>query len=686
MKNPFLNIPYYPEFDKMTPEFAEAAFRRLIPETIQKVDEIENNFEPTWDGLILRLHQACEPLSMAWGLFEHLKSVVDNDGWRKIEDQFLPQMITFSQKVSQSKKFYQGYKAIEKQDQEKSVLDSVRRRILKQAISGMEQSGVGLPDEERKTLNEREIKISQCSMLFSNHLLDATKAFSLLLKMPEEVDGLPESLLAATAVAEEGKKPDPKKGPWKITLAAAIYFPFMKHSKNRAAREELYRAYMTRASSGEIDNRPLIEEIIKLRGEYARQLGYATYADLNLSTKMAKTVPAVDHLLRELADASLPTAAKEREERDAFARQHGFAGEKLELWDTAFWSERQREALYQYSEEDLKKYFPFPSVLKGLFGLAERLFGIKIQEADGEVPVWHPDVRFFRVNDENGAPIASFYLDPYSRPATKQGGAWMNSFRNRERKPDGSVVLPIAVLVCNQSLPIGGQPSLMRFDEVSTIFHEFGHSLQHMLTTVDYPEASGVSGIEWDAVEIASQFMENWCYDHATLQSLAHHVETGETLPESFYQKIKAAKNYMAANAMIRQLYFAMTDMDLYARYQKHPEWKNADDVQEKNRKVLRLPENIPEDHFLCSFSHIFAGGYAAGYYSYKWSEVISADLFAAFEEVGLDDGEKIRETGRRYRDTILSLGGGTDPAEVFRMFRGRDPSIDAILRHAGLK
>ena len=401
---------------------------------------------------------------------------------------------------------------------------------------------------------------------------------------------------------------------------------------------------------------------------------------------MAKRVETVDALLKELADASLPTAEKEREQRNAYARAHGFEESKFELWDAAYWTERQHEALYQYSEEELKQYFPFPKVLEGLFGLAERLFGIEIREADGEVPVWHPDVRFFHVADQDGTPLASFYLDPYSRPETKQGGAWMNSFRSRERSADGTLTLPIAVLVCNQSVPVGGQPSLMRFEEVTTLFHEFGHSLQHMLTTVDMPEASGINGVEWDAVEIASQFMENWCYDYSTLKSLSRHIKTGEALPDSFYEKIKASRNYMAANAMIRQLYFAMTDMDLYARYLTHPEWKDAHAVQELNRQKLELPENIPEDRFLCTFSHIFAGGYGAGYYSYKWSEVISADAFAAFEEVGLTNERKIRETGRRYRDTILSLGGGTDPSEVFRMFRGRDPSTAAILRHAGLQ
>jgi oligopeptidase A len=323
-------------------------------------------------------------------------------------------------------------------------------------------------------------------------------------------------------------------------------------------------------------------------------------------------------------------------------------------------------------------------VLEGLFQLAERLFSITITPADGEAPVWHPDVRFFRVADADGTPRACFYLDPYSRPATKSGGAWMNDFRTRDRRADGTLQLPMAVLVCNQSVPVGGQPPVMRFQEVNTLFHEFGHALQHMLTTVEEPEASGVNGIEWDAIEIASQFMENWCYDRPTLKGLSRHAETGEPLPDALFDKLVAAKNYRAATAMCRQLFFAAIDMDLYARYPK-PEWPDADAVKRQNAVAYLPTPLLPEDRFLCSFTHIFGGGYAAGYYSYKWSEVLSADAFAAFEEAGLTDDAAVRATGLRFRDTLLALGGGEDPMAVYRHFRGRAPTVDALLRHSGL-
>lgn len=685
--NPFIDIPYFPAFDQMTPEGADAAFERLLPETTEAVNQLEASFTPTWEGLVRPLDEICRPLHEAWGFFHHLKSVVDNDGWRTVEEKYLPQVIAFSQRIAQSKAFYEGYLQLEAADRAHPCLNAIQRRILAQMIRDMKYSGVGLPDEEQKHFNELTLQQAQTSQNFSNHVLDATKAFSLLLTQPEEVAGLSDSLLAITAqaAAGEGETADPKKGPWKITLDAAVRFPFMKNAENRSARETVCRASAVRASSGELDNTPLIEERLKLSRESANMIGFNTYADLKLSTKMAGSVEAVDRLIADLQKAALPFAKRENQDLLAFAKRNGFAEERLQVWDVAYWSERQREALYDYNEEELSHYFPFPHVLKGLFALSERLFGIVISEATGEVPVWHKDVRFFHVKDSDGTPIAHFYLDPYSRPETKRGGAWMNEFRTRERKADGSLVLPIAVLVCNQSVPIGDKPALMRFGEVNTLFHEFGHSLQHMLTTVDEPAASGINGVEWDAVEIASQFMENWCYDRDTVRAISAHDETGESLPDDLFDKLVAAKNYRSGNAMIRQLFFAATDMDLYARYPR-PEWPDADAVKKANEKRFEIDPVLDEDRFLCSFSHIFAGAYSAGYYGYKWSEVLSADVFAAFEEAGLDNEEAVRKTGRRYRDTILALGGGTHPSEVFRLFRGRDPSIEPLLRQTGLQ
>lgn len=686
-KNPFLDIPYLPAFDRMTPAAAREAFDALLPDALAAVERLEASFTPTWEGLVRPLYDCCHPLFLAWGLFSHLKSVVDNDEWRAVEDAFLPRIVAFSQRVSQSRRLYEGCVRLRDADRAAPCLGPVRRRILDKAIRAAEQAGVGLPGDKRERFNALALRLSQCATDFSNHLLDATKAFSLTLSGPGEADGMPPSLKAVTAqaAAGPGRPADPEKGPWKITLDAAVLLPFMRHSRNRAAREKLFRASAARASSGPLDNSPLIEEILRIRREQANLLGFKTYADLNLSTKMARDVPSVDRLIRRLSAAALPAARREMARLLAFARENGFEEDALRPWDTAFWSERLREALYDYSDEALSRYFPFPRVLEGLFRLAERLFGIAIAPADGDAPVWHPDVRFFRVSSAaSGAPLAAFYLDPYSRPETKLGGAWMNEIRARDRAPGAGLSLPLAVVVCNQSVPVGGRPPLMRFDEVQTLFHEFGHALQQMLSTVDEPDASGVNGIEWDAVEIASQFMENWCHDRATLRALGRHVDTGAPLPGELFDKIAAAKNHMAASAMMRQLYFAATDMDLHARYPR-PGWPDADAVRRDDEQKYSVHPALPGDRFLCSFSHIFAGGYAAGYYSYKWSEVISADAFAAFEEAGLADPAAVRETGRRFRDTFLALGGGTPPADVFRLFRGRDPSIDAILRHAGL-
>ena len=688
--SPFYHLPYYPAFDQLTPENATPAFEQLLAEANQAVDALERDHSPTWDGLMRPLHDACHPLSDAWGILCHMLSVMNSEGWRNVQEALQPGVVIFSLRVGQSRTFYDGYCALRDADRAAPCLTPAQRRILTKTIQDAEQAGVGLTPEQQARFNEIQMDLARLSTDFRNHVLDATKAYSLTLRTREETDGLPPALLAVAAqAARESDPPDdanatPENGPWRITLDTAVYLPFMQNSRNRPAREKLCRASATRASSGATDNTQVIESILALHREQAALLGYATFADLSLSSKTAKTVAAVDTLIAQLADVACDAAHREANDLLAFAREHGFTENALQPWDIAFWAERQREHLYDYSDEELSRYFLFPRVLEGLFRLAERLFGIVITPADGEAPVWHPDVRFFRVADGDNTPLACFFLDPYSRPATKSGGAWMNDLRTRDRRPDGSVKLPMAVLVCNQSVPVGNQPPVMRFQEVNTLFHEFGHALQHMLTTVEEPNASGVNGIEWDAVEIASQFMENWCYDRATLKGLSRHAETGEELPDALFDKIVAAKNHRAATAICRQLFFAATDMDLYARY-PNPEWPDADAVKRNNAEKYSPVPLLPEDRFLCSFGHIFGGAYAAGYYSYKWSEVLSADAFAAFEEAGLDDDAAVRATGRHFRDTLLALGGGEDPLEVYRRFRGRAPTIAALLRHSGL-
>ncbi len=685
--SPFYHIPYYPAFDKMTPENAAPAFTQLLAEAQAAIDALEKHNTLSWSGLIRPLYDACHPLYDAWGILCHMLSVMNSESWRRVQENVQPEIVAFSLRVGQSRTFYQGFCALRERDKAESFLTAVQRRILTKTIQGAEQAGVGLPPEKQARFNAIQMELAKLSTGFRNHVLDATKAYSITLKTPEEADGLPPALLAvaAQAVNDAGEATaTAANGPWRITLDTAVYLPFMMHSRNRTAREQLYRAYATRASSGLSDNTQVIEQCLALRRELAELLGFQTFADLSLSTKTAKAVAVVDSLITQLANASYGAGQREASDLLTFARQHGFTEDTLQPWDITFWAERQRELLFDYSDEELSRYFLFPHVLEGLFSFAERLFDIKITPADKEVPVWHPDVRFFRVADKDGTPLACFYLDPYSRPETKNSGAWMNDFRTRDRRPDGSLQLPMAVLVCNQSVPVGNALPVMRFQEVNTLFHEFGHALQHMLTTVEEPDASGVNGIEWDAIEIASQFMENWCYDRATLKGLSRHAETGSELPDALFDKLVAAKNYRAATAMLRQVFFAATDMDLYARYPR-PEWPDADTVKRTNANKYSPTPLLPEDRFLCSFGHIFGGGYAAGYYSYKWSEVLSADAFAAFEEAGLGDDVAVRATGRRFRNTLLALGGGEDPMDVYRRFRGRAPSIDALLRHSGL-
>ena len=459
----------------------------------------------------------------------------------------------------------------------------------------------------------------------------------------------------------------------------------MQHSLRRDLRETVYRAFISRASTGEWDNSEIISKILKLRREKAELLGFRSFAEVSLAEKMAPSVVAVEEMFEKLRAASRLVAEKELDELKQLASSGGQT-EDFKHWDAAFWAERLREQRYDYTDEELRPYFSLPRVLDGLFSLLTRLFGITIQAADGDAPIWHPDVRFFRVFDAEGKsekPLAAFYLDPYSRPENKRGGAWMDTCLPR-RRFKGQVELPVAHLVCNSTPPIGDTPSLMTFREVETLFHEFGHGLQHMLTTVDEADAAGINGVEWDAVELPSQFMENWCYHRPTINGLSAHYQTGEPLPDELFNKLTAARNFRAASVMLRQLLFGMTDIYLHHQFDPSSN-ESAFDVQRRMAEKTSVMPPLPEDRMLCAFSHIFSGGYAAGYYSYKWAEVLSADAFGAFEEAGLDNESAVKSTGRRFRDTVLSLGGSRHPLEVFRDFRSRDPDPMALLRQCGL-
>ncbi|MEA5510325.1 M3 family metallopeptidase [Crocosphaera sp. UHCC 0190] len=682
--NPLLIGKGLPPFDQIKPEQVIPAMTELLPELDSKLTHLEASVILSWEGLVEPLTEIEEKLTWTWGIIGHLMGVKNSPELRQAYETVQPQVVEFINKLSQSKPLYQAFKTLK----ESSVWDSLenaQKRIVETAIREAELSGVGLTDEKREKFNQIQLEMADLSTKFSNHVLDATKAFKLKLTTEKEVEGLPASLLslaAQTARTEGEETATPEAGPWVITLDYPSYIPFMKYSTQKDLREKVYKASISRASRGELDNNPLIERILELRKEQSQLLGYDTYAEVSLARKMAPNVEAVETLLEELRKVSYDAAVKDLETLKTFAKT-----EDLQPWDVSFWAEKQREILFNFTAEELRPYFPLPQVLDGLFTLAKRIFGVTIIAADGEVPVWQEDIRYFQVNNEAGEAIAHFYLDPYSRPAEKRGGAWMNDCIGRAKirlEEQFTTRLPVAYLICNQTPPVDGKPSLMTFEEVTTLFHEFGHGLQHMLTKVDYPGASGINNVEWDAVELPSQFMENWCYDKATLFNMAKHYETGETLPEHYYNKLIAARNYMSGSAMLRQLHFSFLDLELHHRYQPNGNETPAQ-VRERIAEKTTVMKPLPEDAFLCSFGHIFAGGYAAGYYSYKWAEVLSADAFSAFEEAGLEDEKAVSETGKRFRDTVLALGGSLHPMEVFKAFRGREPKTEPLLRHSGL-
>lgn len=552
-----------------------------------------------------------------------------------------------------------------------------------------------------------KVRMAELATSFSNHVLDATKEFSLTVMDGSKLEGVPDSAKAMWAQshnqflkseAKEGEdvsEMDPEKGPWRLTLDMPSYIAAMSHVQDREIREKIYKAHIQKAS--EIDegknNVPLIYEILTLRAEMAKMLGYKNYAELSLASKMAPSIEAVAELSNLMAEKAVPAAKKELEEVTALAREQGgdeYAKlEKLEPWDVTFWSERLKESKFDMTEEELRPYFALPAVLYGMFGLLNRLFDVEVKASDGEAEVWNDDVRFFKIFDNaTGKHIASFFLDPYSRPANKRGGAWMADCIGKSEATNRDI--PVAYLTCNGSPPVGDKPSLMTFREVETLFHETGHGLQHMLTKATVGDVAGINGIEWDAVELPSQFMENFCYDEKTVYGFANHWETGEPLPKEKFDKLCEQKIFNAGMMACRQLYLGQMDMALHSDYDpvagEKGEGPSIFDVQREVASKY-IPHSMPleEDRFLCGFSHIFAGGYSAGYYSYKWAEVMSADAFGAFEDVGLKNEEEVKKVGNKFRDTVLSLGGGVSPSQVFKQFRGRDPTPDALLRHSGL-
>lgn len=688
--NPLLESGVFPAFDRIRAEHIAPAMRQLLDELDVALRNLEAHAHPTWEGLVEPLERLGDRLRVTWGIVGHLMGVKNSDTLRAAYEDMQPAVVQFFMRLGQSQAIYRTLQEL-RNGPAWHECDATQQRIVEVLLRDAELSGVGLQGEKKERFNAIQQELAELSTQFSNHVLDATKAFALTLDDPQDVEGLPASLLHVVAqAAREAGTPDAtaENGPWRITLDYPSFMPFMAHSRQRHLREQLYRASITRASSGELDNAPLIARILQLRQEMAALLGYGSFAELSLASKMAPDVSTVESFLEELRQASLSAAQQDLEDQRQCAAAAGAPdAADLRHWDLPFWAERRREQQYDFSEEALRPYFPLPRVLDGLFALARRLFGVRIEAADGDVPVWHEDVRFFHIYDEHGREIAAFYLDPYSRPAEKRGGAWMDECVGRSRllAPSGQPVrLPVAYLICNQTPPVGDQPSLMSFSELRTLFHEFGHGLHHMLTAIDHGMAAGINNVDWDAVELPSQFMENWCYHRETLLGMSGHVETGEPLPDDLYDKLCAARHYRAGSLMLRQLSFGLIDLALHHRHDPHGT-ESAFDLQRRLAPLTSVLPPLPEDRFLCSFGHIFAGGYAAGYYSYKWAEVLSADAFAAFEEAGVDDPKAVAAVGRRYRETILALGGSRPPMEVFQAFRGREPTTAALLRHAGL-
>ena len=692
-KSDFFICKGLPDFEKFTPEIIQNEFPKVLNNLENDFNDIQAYFEKLlteekldWDQIMMPLNKINEELRWSWGVISHLNAVNNSESLRDVYSKFLPEVIKLGNKIGQSKVIYKALIRLK----DTNVFDITKNRILDKEILDMEHSGISLEDADQKRFNQNSERLGDLSTKFSNNVLDATNKWFLILEDHLQIEGLPERVLELMAISAKNhlkrtEKINPKNGPWKLSLDIPTYTAFMTYAKNRDLRETLYKAFVSRASQGDENNNIIIKEILDIRQDQANILGYKSWADLSLSTKMANEIQNVEKLLEELREPSFKTAKRELAYLNEFAYKNGLnPKEKIESWDINYWSELLRKEKLNLDQEALRPWFPLNDVLKGLFRLSKKLFDINVVEANGEAPIWHKDVLFFNIFNKDEKKIASFYLDPFSRPESKRGGAWMDECLNKGKDENGKEILPVAYLVCNQTPPSNGKPSLMSFDEVLTLFHEFGHGLQHMLTTVDLPQAAGINNVEWDAVELPSQFMENWCFDKVTLLNIAKHWETGEKLPDEDYKKLCENRTFNCGMATLRQLHFAITDLRLHSNKPKY-QGQEPDQVRRDIAQTTTVIEPIDEDKFLCCFSHIFAGGYSAGYYSYKWAEVLSADAFSMFEEADLENINNVKSIGKKFKDTILSLGGSLSPLEIFKLFRGREPRTDSLIKHLGL-
>lgn len=668
--NPLLDTSTLPAFSQIDTSQIESVLDVVLQSNREKIAAIAKQ-TASWDNLVKPLEEVEEHLSRVWSPVSHLSSVMDSEEIRAAYNACLPKLSEYGTEMGQNQAIFAAYKALHANDEFKR-LDTSQQRLVTNALRDFELCGIALTGEKKARYAGIQQRKSQLSQKFSENLQDATNAWSKLITDESELAGCPPSAMGMFAQAAAA---DNKEG-WLLNLQMPSYIAVLTYADNRELREEMYRANCTRASelgsNPDWDNTPIMNETLALRHELAQLLGFENYAQQSLATKMADNPAQVTDFLRDLAKRSQASAQADLNELKGFAAENGLPD--MEAWDQGYWSEKLRQSKYNISEEELRPYFSADNVFEGLFSVVNRLFGITVSAADG-VDIYHPDVRFFEVKDANGILCGQFYLDMYARQH-KRGGAWMDVCRSRLQEQ-----IPVAYLTCNATPPVGDKPALLTHDEVVTLFHEFGHGLHHMLTQVEWPSVSGISGVEWDAVELPSQFLENWAWEKEALDLFAKHYETGETMPNDLFERMQAAKNFQSGMQMLRQIEFSLFDFEMHANYHPDaPETYIADQLK-RVRNEISISQPPEFNRFQNSFGHIFAGGYAAGYYSYKWAEVLSADAFAAFEETSLFDSE----TGQRFVNEVLSQGGSHSAAEHFENFRGRPPKIDALLRHSGI-
>ncbi|MBV6411793.1 MAG: Oligopeptidase A [Rhodocyclaceae bacterium] len=677
--NPLLDFSGLPRFDAVRPEHVTPAIAELLAENRALLARLETA-PATWANFAAPFFDGAERLSRAWGIVGHLHAVMDVPEWREAYNANLPEVTRFFAELGQNQYLFAQFKAL-KAGPDYARLSAAQRMIVEHEIRDFRLSGAELPEDAKPRFQAIQEELASLQAKFSENLLDATNAFAEIVTDEAELAGIPADVVEAARAAAEK---DGKQG-WKFTLHMPSYLPAMQYAESRRLREALYRAYATRAAEfhelggkPEWDNMPLIRRILELRAEEAGHLGYKNFAEVSLVPKMAESPADVLAFLRELAVKSKPSALRDMAELREFAVSQGLTS--LEPWDIGWVSEKLKQARHGFSDEEVRRYFPEHKVLAGLFRVIETLFAVRIRP--DTAPVWHEDVRFFRIEDTAGALVGQFYLDLYARE-TKRGGAWMDDAVTRRRTATG-IQTPVAYLNCNFSRPVGNKPALFTHDEVITLFHETGHGLHHLLTRVEELGVSGINGVEWDAVELPSQFMENFCWEWEVLTGMTAHVDSGEPLPRALFDRMTAAKNFQGGMQIARQLEFSLFDLLLHSDFEPAGQ-KSVLELIEEVRQEVAVVFPPPWHRFPNSFSHIFAGGYAAGYYSYKWAEVLSADAFAAFEEERAAGSVLNPATGARFRDEILAVGGSRPALESFKAFRGRAPSVDALLRHSGM-